>query len=82
MSVTISRVRGRGDTVLVPMNQVRCCRWGPNLRFLATEGLNGCTAVAIYSQHGGVLAHIAPRTANTTGDQNVLSAVIDVVALL
>ncbi|KAK1061027.1 hypothetical protein LTR74_011368 [Friedmanniomyces endolithicus] len=60
------------DTVLVYMNEVKLCRWAPDRRFLATEGLNSCTVVAIYSQHAGILAHIAPRTETATGDENVL----------
>ena len=72
MAGLMNTIRRRPDTVLVYMNEVKICRWSPNRRFLATEGLNSCTVVAIYSQHAGVLAHIAPRTETATGDENVL----------
>lgn len=80
MAVTLNLVRGRGDTVLVPMNQGKSCPSAPNARYLATEGLNGCTAVAIYSEHAGILAHIAPRTGTPTGEQNVVVLMQQVIS--
>lgn len=71
MAITLERIRGRNDTLLVPMNEVKSGRWSSSLQFLATEGLNGCTAVAVMSENAGILAHIAPRTIITPGDQNV-----------
>lgn len=71
MAISLVDVRRRDDTNMVPMNRVGSGRWSSTLQFLATEGLNGCTAVAITSEQAGILAHIAPRTETATGDQNL-----------
>lgn len=70
MAYDLQDIRDRGDAILVPMNEVMSCHWGPDQQFLATEGLNGCTAIAILSKFAGVLAHVAPMTEVATGDQN------------
>lgn len=57
----IDKVRGRSDALLVPMNEVGFALWSSARRYLATEGLNGCTGAAIISKTAGILAHIAPR---------------------
>ncbi|KAF2214333.1 hypothetical protein CERZMDRAFT_83049 [Cercospora zeae-maydis SCOH1-5] len=79
MSINLQQIRLRHDAVWVPMNQVSSGAWSADLQFLATEYLNGCTAVAIVSEYGGILAHIAPRTSTTTGDQNVRDLMTQVV---
>ncbi|KIX03846.1 uncharacterized protein Z518_07399 [Rhinocladiella mackenziei CBS 650.93] len=66
----IDRVRGRTDTVLVPMNEVGIAFWSSTRHYLATEGLNGCTGVAIISRTAGILAHIAPLPPNTQSNNN------------
>lgn len=71
MAVTLERIRARADTVLVPMNEVRSGPWSSSLQFMVTEGLNGCTAITILSNKAVVLAHVAPRTPTTDGEQNV-----------
>ncbi|CAK1366609.1 hypothetical protein CB0940_09031 [Cercospora beticola] len=71
MAITLLEVRNKSDALMVPMNEVRSGAWSSTLQFLATEGLNSCTAVAIVSRNGSVLAHIAPRTESVPGDDNV-----------
>lgn len=58
----VTRLRRRTDVIWVLMNQAEIAYWPPRGRthYLATEGLNGCTGVAITSPHAGILAHIAP----------------------
>ncbi|GIZ37909.1 hypothetical protein CKM354_000133800 [Cercospora kikuchii] len=79
MAVTLQQIRHRSDTFFVPMNEVRSGPWSAGLQFLATEGLNGCTAVAVMSEYGAILAHIAPRTSTRTGDQDVRDLMAEVV---
>ncbi|KAF2216663.1 hypothetical protein CERZMDRAFT_92737 [Cercospora zeae-maydis SCOH1-5] len=38
---------------------------------MATEGLNGCIAIAILSNKAGILTHVAPRTPTANGEQNI-----------
>lgn len=54
---------------LVDMNDVKFLPFSPNGPLcLGTMHLNSCTAVAIVSRSGAILAHIAPRSPN--GDPN------------
>lgn len=55
------------------MNGINSARWSSQLQFLATEGLNSCTAVAVISEWGGILAHVGP------GDDNVRNLMQEVV---
>lgn len=70
MAVTLQGIRGQPETVMVLMNEVRSALWS-SVRYLATEQLNSCTAIAILSNKAIILAHIAPRTPEVGGDENM-----------
>ncbi|KAL2431444.1 hypothetical protein ABEF95_009027 [Exophiala dermatitidis] len=78
----VDRVRGRADTVLVPMNQVGIALRSPTrpYGYLATEGLNGCTGVAIISSTAGILAHVAPLPPGSTSTTQLASGHQNLVA--
>jgi hypothetical protein len=68
-----------------PMNEVWFRQFIPNgIRAIGTRNLNGCTAVAIVSPFGAILAHIPPQPYLTTdpqaGIQNVRAKMMEVVA--
>lgn len=54
----------------VGMNQVIFAPFQGRRRAVGTRNLNGCTAVAIFSQHGAIMAHIPPMP-YPTSDPNV-----------
>lgn len=70
-AVTLERVSRRDDTVMVPMNDVGAERWSKELQFKATQELNGCTAIAIFSDTAGIFAHVASRIPLVEGDENM-----------
>ncbi len=66
------------DLSMVPMDRVKFLSFttGNQPRCLGTMNLNSCTAVAIVSRSGAILAHIAPRPSDgdpmqATGDMHV-----------
>lgn len=68
------------------MNQVQFTAFIPNsIRAIGTRNLNGCTAVAVVSPLGAILAHIPPLPYSTqdpnAGLQNVQAKMGEVVFL-
>jgi len=44
----------------VHMNDVAFTPFAGAIRAIGTQNLNGCTAVALFSPYGAILAHITP----------------------
>lgn len=66
------------------MNQVLFVPFQGPIRAVGTQNLNGCTAVAIISNYGAILAHIPPLPYVTTnphvGMQNLQARVAEMMA--
>lgn len=87
----IDQVRYEAQTVLVQQNEVKIAFWKPRgqTKWLATEGLNGCTGVAIISPYAGILAHISPVPSmassstgrNDPGQENLFAKLQLVISL-
>ncbi|KAK3672621.1 hypothetical protein LTR78_007433 [Recurvomyces mirabilis] len=69
-------IQNRSDTIVVPMNQAGHCTWDRR-RYLATQQLNGCTALALVSSEAGILVHIAPINPNLHGKDAPGNAELD-----
>ncbi|RVX75977.1 hypothetical protein B0A52_00334 [Exophiala mesophila] len=82
----IETARDNVNAVLVPMNKVRIAVWD-STPYLGTEGLNGCTGVAIISKTAGILAHIAPLPPGTysntddAGHENLVAKMEQMISL-
>lgn len=80
MSLALRQVRDAdGAAEEVQMNAVACIEWTAGRQYLYTQALNSCTAVAITSEHAGILAHIGPSRGNTSGKQNVIDHMQQVI---
>ncbi|RMJ21688.1 hypothetical protein PHISP_07437 [Aspergillus sp. HF37] len=81
------KVEGLDGTISVTMNAVQFIAFQqPKPTCLVTEGLNGCSAIAIVSQHAAILAHVVPRLSTVSdnpheGDQNMQARMNEVAAL-
>ncbi|KAK2809799.1 hypothetical protein FQN50_003439 [Emmonsiellopsis sp. PD_5] len=87
-STRFDEVEKLAGTVNVFMNTVGFIVFGQNQKYcLVTSDLNGCSAVAIVSQHAAILAHIPPRPSLDSsnllaGDQNMQAKMNEVAYLL
>lgn len=82
MAINLEHVSRQGDAAEeVLMNAVVYVEWGSGKRYLYTQALNSCTAVAVTSERAAILAHIAPSGQNTIGDQNVVHRMQEVIDL-
>lgn len=66
-AVTLQNIRRKAEHTEVPANDASMVEWSDDMRFIATAKLNACTAVAIVSEYGAILAHIAPLVASPGG---------------